>query len=140
MAGGPSVYQANRMLNKSLKDTAYTAPGTFYIALFTTAVETNLRSNTPGSASEVANANAYARQSVSPASISTSSAGQSQITVDVLFPTATGAWGTVYQAALMDSATWGAGNVIYFGPLSSASNIQTGDILKIPSLTFNINL
>lgn len=140
MAGGPSVYLANLLLNKSLKDAAFTPPGTFYVALFTTTAETFLRSNTIGSANEVANANAYARRPVTAGQISTSTTGQSQISIDVLFATATGSWGTVYQAALMDSATWGAGNIYYFGPLSSSANIQVGDILKIPALTFNINL
>lgn len=140
MAGGPSIYVANLLLNKSLKDTAFTAPSTFYVALFTTSSEVFLRSNTIASASEVANSAAYARQPVLASQLSASTAGQSQITVDVTFPTATGSWGVSYQAALLDSATHGAGNIWYFGPLSSSATIQVGDVLKIPAYSFNINL
>lgn len=140
MAGGPSLYLAHGTLNKVLKQTDYTAPAGLWIALFTTASETYLRSNTIASANECANSGAYARQAVSFANFSTPSNGQSQITVDVTFPTATGAWGTIYQAALVDSATINSGNIWWFGPLSANASIQVGDVLKIPAYSFNINM
>lgn len=140
MAGGPSVYLADKMLDKTLKDVALTVPATFYVALLTTATETNLRGNDIANASEVANAGAYARVSVTQAQFSSASAGQSQVTVDLTFPTATAGWGTIYQAALMDASAHNTGNVWYFGPLSSSATIQSGDVLKIPAFTFNINL
>ncbi len=140
MAGGPSLYLAHGVMNKVLKQTDFTAPAGLWVALFTTASETYLRSNTIASANECPNTGGYARQSVPFVNISAPSNGQSQITVDLTFPTATGAWGTIYQAALVDSATIGAGNIWWFGPLSASASIQVGDVLKIPAYSFNINM
>lgn len=140
MAGGPSVYLANLVLDKTLKDTALAAPAQFYAALCTTTSETQLRANNISGASEVANAGAYARVAITQAQINAAVSGQSQINVDVLFPPATAGWGTVYQIALMDASAHNTGNVWYFGPLSSSVVVQSGDTLKIPALTFNINL
>jgi len=140
MAGGPSVFLAGKLLDKSLKDTAFTPPGTFYVALFTTASETFLRSNTIASANEVANAGSYARKPVTAGQIGAASAGVSTITIDIIFNTATAGWGTIYQAALMDVVTHGSGNIYYFGPLSASADVQSGDVLKIPASTFTIAL
>lgn len=140
MAGGPSVYVANFLLNKSLKDTNFTPPSTFYVALFTVTSEVELRGNNVAAAGEVSSGSGYSRLPVLSSQISSSTLGQSQITVDIVLNPATASWGTVYQAALMDSATIGAGNVWYFGPLSASATVQPGDVFKIPALTFNINL
>ena len=140
MAGGPSVYAANYMLNKSLKGTNFTPPSTWYLALLSTASETNLRNNVIASASELPHTLGYSRKEILPSQISVSTAGQCQITVDVIFNTATGSWGTVYQAALMDTSAYNTGNVWWFGPLTVSAVIQTGDVLKIPANSFNINM
>jgi hypothetical protein len=137
MAGGPSIFQANRTLSKSLKATDYTAPTTLYVALFTTSSEVELRANNLAGSSEVPFAGAYQRVAVANAGFTTSTAGSSTISGDAVFPSATAAWGNCQQAALMDAAT--AGNILYFGPLTSAANIQTGDSFKIPAGTFVIN-
>lgn len=140
MAGGPSIYVANYLLDKGLKGVDFTPPVTWYLALFTTASETYLRSNTIASASEVANSGAYARRPVLNTQIAAAVNGLAQITVDVLFDTATAPWGTIYQAAITDSPTRGAGNIWWFGPLSASATIQIGDVLKIPAYSFNINM
>jgi len=140
MAGGPSVYAANYLLDKALKGVDFTPPSTWYVALFVTSSETYLRSNTIASASEVANAGAYARKALLPTQIAASTTGQSQITADIIFDTASAPWGTIYQAAITDSPTRGAGNIWWFGPLSASATIQIGDVLKIPAYSFNINM
>lgn len=139
MAGGPSVYQANRNLNKALKGTDYTPPGTYYVALCTINDEVQLRANNIAGASEVASGVGYARQSIAPAGFTTSTTGQIANVSDISFPTATGSWGNCQYGAIMDSATLGSGNVLYFGPLSTPANIQSGDTFKIPAGTLLIN-
>lgn len=140
MAGGPSVFVADKLLNKSLKDTNFSPPATFYIALFSTPSEVYLRSNTIASASELAAINSYARRPVLASEIVAASGGQCVFSIDVLFPAATGSWATAYQAALMDTLTVGTGNIWYFGPLASAATLQYGDVLKLPAGEFEINL
>lgn len=139
MAGGPSLYLANRLLDKSLKNTDFTPPSTWYVALFTTASEANLRSNSIATASEVPNAGAYARKPLLAFQVVAASGGASTFSIDIVFDTATVAWGTVYQAALMDTSAWGTGNIWYFGPLSSSVNVQIGDYVRIPAGDFVIN-
>lgn len=140
MAGGPSVFVANKLLDKSLKGTDFTPPSTFYVALFATPSETHLRGNSLAQASELADINAYARKALAASDIVAAANGQASINVDISFPAATGSWATAYQAALMDALTIGTGNIWYFGPLASASTMQYGDVLKIPAGTFLINL
>lgn len=140
MAGGPSIYLSNATLNKTLKSTDYTSPSGLWLALFITPAETYLRSNTIASANEVPNAAGYARVSVPFGNFTSPVDGQSQISLDTTFNVASGSWGTIYQAALMDSATHNAGNIWYFGPLSASAAIQSGDVLKIPAYGFTINM
>lgn len=139
MAGGPSLYLANRLLDKSLKGVDFTPPATWYVALFTTASETNLRANSIATASEVPNAGAYARKPLLASQVVAASGGAATLSIDLIFDTATVAWGNVFQAALMDSSGWGTGNIWYFGPLSSPVNVQIGDYVRIPAGDFVFN-
>ena len=133
MAGGFSIYMANNILNKSLKGTDYVLPTTLYVALSTTASTVDMRANLIGSSSECANSGGYARMPIALAEWSTATAGFSSITVDVIFPTATGSWGTCQQAMIMDTSTPGSGNILAYGPLSSTTAMQNGDVLRIPA-------
>lgn len=133
MAGGFSIYMANAILNKALKGTDFTLPTTLYLALSTTTNPVELRANSIATSSEVPNSNAYVRMPVLLADWTTSSAGSSAVTVDIIFPTATGPWGTCQQAMLMDTATHGTGNIIAFGPLSAPTAMQNGDVLRVPA-------
>jgi hypothetical protein len=137
MAGGPSIFQANRTLSKSLKAVDYTPPTTLYVALFTTSVETEPRANNLAGSGECPFAGGYTRVPVLNSAFTTSTVGSTAITGDVIFPQATGSWGNCQQAAIMDAAT--AGNILYFGPLTSPASIQNGDSFKIPSGTFVIS-
>lgn len=137
MAGGPSTFLASKLLNKAFRGVDYTPPTTFYVALCTTSSETNLRGNAIGSAFEVSGGS-YARKPVTQSQIVVVTASSITINVDVDFGTATAAWGTIMQAALMDAST--AGNVWFFGPLTSPASVMSTDAFLIPANTFVINL
>ena len=57
---------------------------------------------------------------------------------DITFATAGGAWGNVSHVAIFDAAT--GGNLLVYGALASAVDIQNGDIFKIPSGSFTCNI
>ena len=72
---------------------------------------------------EVANLYAYARQAVTFGTAA--SGGAISNTVAVTFPAALGGnWGTITHCALLDSVTYGAGNVVVHGALSASRVIN----------------
>lgn len=112
-------YLENAVINW-LRGTAMpTAPGTLYVALFTA---------DPGETGDLTNEVAttggtlYARTAVSltapPSPVSNSA--------DVVFPTAGASWGTVTHAALVDSPTRGAGNVLASNALTASQAVAAG--------------
>jgi hypothetical protein len=113
-----SDYLENAVINWVRGTTMPAAPATIYVALFTADPgETGVFTN------EVAAATGYARTAVTltapPSPVSNSA--------DVVFPTATASWGTITHAALVDSATRAAGNVLASNTLGGGSQaVGTG--------------
>jgi hypothetical protein len=112
----------NSTLDHIFGRTTYTAPATLYIGLST---------SDPGETGSMAgepSGNNYARVAVANNSTNfpAASNGQKSNGVAVTFPEATGNWGTITHFFIADAAT--NGNVICYGPLSSAKTIGVGDI------------
>ena len=140
-----STYTENRTLDFWLKANSQStsAPGTVYLALFTgsadsagqaAATVTNLEEGVL--TDEVATAGtAYARQSVAFGTISNGTVATSGT---VTFPTATADFGTVSHVAVMDAST--SGNVIFYGDLTSAKLIESGDTFQITAGSLTITL
>lgn len=97
-----------------------------YVALYTAAPSDS-------AAGTEVSGNAYARvdsktkwaapSSGSPSSVSTNAA--------ITFPTATGSWGSIVAFALFDALT--SGNRLYWGDLTTAKTIGTGDTAQFAS-------
>ena len=103
-----SNYLENILINEVLRATAYTAPATVYVALFTT------DPTDAGSGTECSGTS-YARQS---ATFAAPSNGASSTSADINFPQAGGSWGTI----------------THFGiALTTSKTIDTGDVFKIAS-------
>lgn len=100
---------------------SYSPPTTVYLAL-ATADPTDAA--TGASMNEHPNSGGYARTA-----ISFSAASSRQIVQNgaVNFPTATADWSSVTHWAVVDNSTYGAGNVLAHGALSSAKLIKDGD-------------
>ena len=128
MASEMSTYLQDKVVNLSLRNTAYTPPTTVYVGLFTTTLTAG------GSGTEVSGGS-YARTSVT---FSASSSGATASNADVTFPTATASWGTVTYVGLYDAST--GGNLLYFTPLDVAKTIDSGDIFKITSGNLTVSL
>jgi len=118
-----SVYSANKAIDHILKTASWTAPEYCYFALFTSS--TGLEENDSSSWTEVSDG-AYARVDASTSFASASSGSSTNSVAEMIFPTATAAWGDVTHGALMDAAT--GGNVLVWGPLTDGGRtINTGD-------------
>lgn len=121
--GSLSNYSENAILGH-LFTSAYTAPSNVYLALLTA----DPTSGDGGSITEVAASNGYARTA-----ISFGAASARRVTQDALltFPAASGSWGTITHWALVDSATYGAGNVLAHGAFSSSFSPVAGNTPKV---------
>jgi hypothetical protein len=91
------------------------------VALYTTSPNAN------GGGVEVSGGG-YSRQSVvwtAPVN------GQSSNVADLVFPVATGVWGTLTSYALCDAPV--AGNILYYANLNAPQLVQINDQIKFPS-------
>lgn len=122
-----SNYLENKVLLHVFGATAYTAPATLYVALFTS------DPGETGSGTEVSGGS-YARQTIA----FTVTGNQASNTAAVEFPTATASWGTITYAAVYDAVS--GGNLMAYGALTTSKTIASGDVLRIPAGDFDINL
>ena len=122
-----SNYLSNEILDHVFSGNAFTAPATYYVALYTVAPTAS------GGGTEVTGGG-YVRQTAT----FTTTAQQSTNTSAVEFPTATVSYGTVVAAAVLDAST--SGNLLAFANLTASKTIGIGDVLRIPASDLDINL
>ena len=138
-----SNYTEDRTLDFWLKANSQTttAPATVYIGLATSDPSTgstneNLEAGTL--TDEVSTSGtAYARQA---ATFGTISNGSVSTSADITFPTATASFGEVTHIFISDSATAGAGEVLFHGQLSASKSIDVGDSLQFTSGNITVTL
>lgn len=134
-----SNYLENKVLDHVLTATSYTAPAARYLALFTNtsgSAATNLEAGTL--TDEISTSGtAYARQAVT---FAAASSGSSATNATVTFPTATANWGTITHVAIMDGDTEGAGNVLFYGAVTTSKTIETGDTFQVSSGNLTVSL
>jgi hypothetical protein len=123
-----SNYLENALINVTLRATAYTAPATVYVSLWTS------DPTDAGSGTEVSGGS-YARTAVT---FGAPSNGVTLNSADVTFPTATASWGTVGWIGINDALT--TGNLLYHSPLDTSKTIDSGDIFKISTGNLSVTL
>lgn len=125
MAGSKTDWYENKVI-EHLFETDYTAPANLYVGLF-------LESAKPADAGggTEASGGAYARVAVARASGWTSAGNATENAADIDFPEATASWGELGAFALFDALT--AGNMLYWGDLTTPKTINSGDTAKIPA-------
>jgi hypothetical protein len=130
-----SDYLEIKLLDHALGKGArnFTSPANLFVGLFT--ADTGLEANDP-TAEVSASGTAYARKAVT---FGAAAAGAATNSAVVTFDTATANWGTITHVAVMDAAT--SGNVLFWGPVTTAKAIETGDIFQIAqnNLTVTMN-
>jgi hypothetical protein len=122
-----SNYLENKVLDHVFGGTAYTAPTTLYVGLFTS------DPGEAGAGTEVSGGS-YARQTIT----FTVTGSQASSSAAVEFPTATASWGTITYAAVYDAVS--GGNLLASGALTTSKTIDSGDVFRIPSGDFDIDL
>jgi len=133
-----SDYLEDKVLNHVFGGTAYTAPSTLYVGVFTSAASDT------GPGTEVSG-NGYARQSAA-FTVSGTSPTTATSSAAIEFPEATGSWGTVTYAGVFDALT--GGNMLAWAELTDPADfvtplpkaISTGDILRISSGNLKVTL
>lgn len=135
-AAGVSDYTENKIVDHIFRATAWTAPTTLCVALLTAAPTD---ASTGATIAEASYTN-YARGQLNPSvsnwkstngATSGASSGTSGATTNastITFGTAAGSGPTVVtHFAALDSCTAGAGNVLYYGALTTSKTINNGD-------------
>ena len=118
MAGNASNYAELKMLDHSLGTTAWTMPSIIRVALYTT-------NPTDADTGTEVDAGGYARQA---ATFAAASDGTTSNDAVITFGPATADWGTVTHLGIRDAAS--AGNLIYYGPLSSSVTVTTNQSVQ----------
>jgi hypothetical protein len=122
-----SNYLENKVLLHVFGGTAYTAPTTLYLALYTVAPSDT------GGGTEVSGTS-YARQTIA----FTVTDDTASNTSAVEFPTAGSTWGTVVAVGIFDNLT--SGNLLAYGNLTASKTIASGDVFRVPAGDLDITL
>jgi hypothetical protein len=130
-----SNYLENKVLDHVLTATAYTQPTTRYLGLFKNTSGNAAANLEAGTLTDEISGGSYARQTVAFAAASN---GTSATNATVTFPAATANWGTVTHVAVMDAAT--SGNVLFWGAVTTAKTIETGDTFQVSSGNLTVSL
>jgi hypothetical protein len=121
MAGSFSDQMETKVLQWAFVVGTPTRPSGTWLALYTVAPTDS------SAGTEVTNANAYARTAVTMA-VSGDLATNSGV---VSFPAATGAYpAAVVAVAVVDSATYGGGNIIAYTTLDNNKTVGIGDVVE----------
>jgi hypothetical protein len=123
-----SNYLENALINVTLRATAYTAPTTVYVALYTT-------DPTDADTGTECSGTSYARQAIT---FGAPSNGVSTNSAAIEFPQAGGAWGTITHIGIRDALT--TGNLLYHSPLDASKTIATGDVFRVASGSLSVTL
>lgn len=119
-----SDYLEAEILDHILGGADYSRPGTVYAGLFTAAPSDS------GGGTEVTGGS-YARVSITndatsfPAAATDGGVTTKTNGIDIQFPQATAAWGTVTHWGLFDASS--GGNLLLHGALSASRSVQSGD-------------
>lgn len=125
--GSLTNYGEIALLKHFTKETAYSPAATLYLALATADPG---ETATGASMNEVANSGSYAR-----IAIAFGAAASRRITQNATstFAAASGSWGTITHWAIVDSATYGAGNVLAYGALGASKSVISGNTPSVAS-------
>ncbi len=125
MANNKTDYLEGKLIEHVLRNVSYTSPTTVYVSLHTAdPTETGSHANEVSTAG----GSLYARQS---ATFGAQSGGTVLNSADITFPAAGANWGNITHFGIEDGSTAGAGNMLYYGPLTNSVTINTGNQFKI---------
>ena len=130
MATGKSNTQISKLLNAQFNGASYSSPASLYMAIWTS----TLNASSTGATSGECSYTGYTRVTVtaSTGNFPTSSGGAAiQNGVAITFPANGSTLQTGTFFAVLDSATLGAGNILYWGSITNTP-INAGDTPQVP--------
>ena len=127
---GFSDYLEDKVLDHVFGGTAYTAPTTLYVALYTVAPTDT------GGGTEVSGG-AYARQTAAFTVTGTNPTTASN-SAAIEYPTATANYGTVVAVGIFDALS--GGNLLAYANLDTSKVVSTGDVFRFNSGDLDITL
>lgn len=132
-----SDYLENELLDHSLATGSFTAPAGVYVGLFTSADSTGATAANleAGTLTNEVSGNGYSRQS---ATFGAASGGSASNSGNITFTASGGNWGTITHVAVHDAST--AGNVLFYGALTTPKTIEDGDSFQIATSNLTISL
>lgn len=128
---GFTDYLEDAVLDHVFGGTAYTAPTTLYVGLFTAAP-----SDTGGGTE--CSGGSYARKSMPDMTISGTSPTQATNGAAVEFVTATGSWGTITHTGIFDASS--SGNLLCWAALSASKVVASGDVIRFDAGDLDVTL
>tara|TARA_R100001510_G_scaffold55102_1_gene58567 strand:+ start:1268 stop:1663 length:396 start_codon:yes stop_codon:yes gene_type:complete len=128
---GFSDYLEDKVLDHVFGGSAYTAPSTLYVALFTAAP-----SDTGGGTE--CSGGSYARKSMPAMTVSGTSPTTATNGAAVEFATATGAWGTVTHVGIYDASS--SGNLLCWAALTTPKAVTSGDVFRFNAGELDVTL
>ena len=127
---GFSDYLEDKVLDHVFGGTAYTAPTTLYVALYTVAPTDT------GGGTEVSGG-AYARQTAA-FTVSGTSPTTASNSAAIEYPTATANYGTVVAVGVFDASS--GGNLLAYANLDTSKVVSTGDVFRFNTGDLDITL
>jgi hypothetical protein len=127
---GFSDYLEDKVLDHVFGGTAYTAPTTLYVALYTVAPTDT------GGGTEVTGGS-YARQTGA-FTVSGTNPTQASNSSAIEYPTATGNYGTVVAVGIFDASS--SGNLLAYANLTASKVVSTGDVFRFNTGDLDITL
>ena len=127
-----SDYLETALINHLFRTDTFAKPTAIAIALLTTNTDdAGTGTFSTGTGTEVTNAGAYARVARNPLDANwTATAGgdgQTDNAAAITFTQATASWGTVVACAIVDNATYDAGNLWFYSTVDTSKAIDNGD-------------
>ena len=127
---GFSDYLEDKVLDHVFGGSAYTAPATLYVALYTVAPTDT------GGGTEVTGGS-YARQT-STFTVSGTDPTTATNAAAIEYPTATGDYGTVVAVGILDASS--GGNLLAYADLTTSKTVSTGDVFRFDAGDLDITL
>ncbi|QDP64544.1 MAG: hypothetical protein Tp1100DCM00d2C33371621_2 [Prokaryotic dsDNA virus sp.] len=127
---GFSDYLEDKVLKHVFGGSAYTAPGTLYVALYTVAPTDT------GGGTEVSGGG-YTRKTAA-FTVSGTNPTQASNTAAIEYPTATANYGTVVAVGIFDASS--SGNLMAYANLTSSKVVSTGDVFRFNAGDLDITL
>lgn len=128
---GFTDYLEDKVLNHVFGGTAYTAPSTLYVGLFTAAP-----SDTGGGTE--CTGGSYARKDMAAMTVSGTSPTTATNGAAIEFVTATGDWGTVTHTGIFDASS--GGNLIAWAALDTSKTVTNGDVFRFNAGDLDVTL